>query len=130
MKNANSIESTGKRTSSPLLFQFPKSQSSKKLILIVWWVVLQAFCFSQHTHTHTHTHTFFKNTRGVPWWLTELRIQPCQWCGKGSIPGQATSTCCKHSQKKTTQTKLYNKYCFTTFFKLTLYQNIFPYWYM
>ena len=43
---------------------------------------------------------------GVPWWLSELSIQHCHWCGSGcccgtgSIPGPGISTCLRNSQKK------------------------------
>ena len=43
--------------------------------------------------------------KGVPWWLSELRIQDWYcWglgccCGAGLIPGLGTFECCRHSQR-------------------------------
>ena len=52
---------------------------------------------------------------GVPWWLSGLRIQHCQYrgsghcCGSGSIPGPGTPGCCGCGQKKLSNVILRNK---------------------
>ena len=38
--------------------------------------------------------------RGVPWWLSGLRIWRCHCCGTGSIPGSRTSHAASTSKKE------------------------------
>ena len=48
--------------------------------------------------------TFFAvkshDAKGVPLWLSGVRIQRCHSCGSGLIPGPGISTCHGHSQKE------------------------------
>ena len=45
-------------------------------------------------------YTVFKVIKGVPWWLSGLRIRHCHCCGMGLIPGLGTFTGHGHSKKK------------------------------
>ena len=54
---------------------------------------------------HSVSRRLEKDLIGVPWWLSELRIQCCHFsssgpcCGTGSVTGPETSTCHKRGQK-------------------------------
>ena len=44
--------------------------------------------------------------KGIPHWLSELRIWCCHCFGVGSVPGPETSACRRHHKKKKKKKKI------------------------
>ena len=58
------------------------------------------FSISQETKSDKLESLFKSVNKGVPLWLSRLRIWHCHCCDTGSIPGLGTSACCRCAKKK------------------------------